>query len=194
MNKYAAVIGIAFILVTVFSAATLALTVDMYGAFAETKNKITPWEGNVRIEEVRIPPISGTDEEVRVTIILNVSNPTRLDIWVYNIEFSIHMFNKSTMIDVGNPQAQDQFYVLSGGFFTYDDPDYLVPSGGNALLESSLTVTSSLKIAILNNTDGGKYRPLVLADMRYEVVDVDKRVVLRGISYFDPSGVDPYVG
>ncbi|MCJ2512369.1 MAG: hypothetical protein LN409_03325, partial [Candidatus Thermoplasmatota archaeon] len=91
MNKYATVIGIGFILVSVFSAVTLAITVDTYGAFAETKAKIVP-PTNLYIEEVRVPPIYTQDEDVRVTILLSVNNPTSLDIQVYSIEFSIWMF------------------------------------------------------------------------------------------------------
>jgi len=194
MNKYATVIGIGFILVSVFSAVTLAMTVDMYGAFAETKAKIVP-PTNIYIEEVRVPPIYNLDEAIRVTILLNVNNPTRLDIQVYSIEFSIWMFNKSTSEHVGNRQAIDQFYVFSGGSSDYDHPDFLIPSGGQAVLESWLTVTTPLKIAVLNTTDpdDGLYRPLVYADMRYEVVDLGAPITIRGLSYFEPLGVDPYV-
>lgn len=194
MNKYATVIGIGFILVSVFSALTLAMTVDMYGAFAETKAKIVP-PTNIYIKEVRVPPIYNLDEDIRVTILLSVNNPTRLDIQVYSIEFSIWMFNKSTSEHVGNRQAMDQFYVFSGGSSDYNHPDFLIPSGGQAVLESWLTVTTPLKIAVLNTTDpdDGMYRPLVYADMRYEVVDLGVPITVRGMSYFEPLGVDPYV-
>jgi len=194
MNKYATVIGIGFILVSVFSAVTLAMTVDMYGAFAETKAKIVP-PTNIYIKEVRVPPIYSLDENIRVTILLSVNNPTRLDIQVYSIEFSIWMFNKSTAVHVGNRQAMEQFYVFSGGSSDYDHPDFLIPSGGQAVLESWLTVTTPLKIAVLNTTDpdDGMYRPLVYADMRYEVVDLGVPITVRGMSYFEPLGVDPYV-
>ena len=195
MNKYATVIGIGFILVSVFSAVTLAMTVDMYGALAETKIKIVP-PTNIYIKEVRVPPIYSLDENIRVTILLSVNNPTRLDIQVYSIEFSIWMFNESTMEHRGgNRQAMDQFYVHSGGSSEYDHPDFLIPSGGQAVLESWLTVTTPLKIAVLNTTDpyDGLYRPLVYADMRYEVVDLGVPITVRGLSYFEPLGVDPYV-
>lgn len=193
MNKYAMVIGTAFVLVTVFSAVTLVLTVDMYQAFTETKNEITPQKGNIFIKDVRVPPISGTPEEVRVTILVEVNNPTRLDIWVYNIEFTLFMFNETTEGNIGNPQAMEQSYVRVGGFFREGDPDYLVPSGENATLESSLAVTSPLNIAVLNTTDAqGKYRPFVSADLRYEVVDLDLLVTVRGIYFY--GQVDPYEG
>lgn len=194
MNKYATVIGVGFILVSVFSAVTLAMTVDVYGAFAETKAKIVP-PTNLYIKEVRVPPIYSLDEDIRVTILLNVNNPTRLDIQVYSIEFSIWMFNKSTAVHVGNLQAMEQFYVFSGGSSDYDHPDFLIPSGGQAVLESWLTVTTPLKIAVLNTTDpdDGRYRPFVVADMRYEVVDLGVLITVRGLSYFDQLGVDPYV-
>jgi hypothetical protein len=196
MNKYATVIGIAFILVTVLSSITLALTVDMYGAFTETQNKITPWEGNVRIEEVRIPPIHGMGESVRVTILVNVSNPTRLDIWVYNIEFSLFMFNRSTAEFIGNFQTMEQFYVLAGGSSDYTDSAFTIPAGSYSVLESSLTVSTSVKLAILNTTDpiDGKYRPYVDADLRYEAVDLGILVPVHGIFYWNQDGVDPYVG
>ena len=194
MNKYATVIGIGFILVSVFSAVTLAMTVDMYGAFAETKTKIVP-PTNIYIKEVRVPPIYSLDENIRVTILLSVNNPTRLDILVYSIEFTIWMFNKSTMEHVEYRQAIEQFYVHSGGSSDYDHPDFLIPSGGQAVLESWLTVTTPLKIAVLNTTDpdDGMYRPLVYADMRYEVVDLGVPITVRGLSYFRELGVDPYV-
>lgn len=194
MNKYATVIGIGFILVSVFSAVTLAMTVDMYGAFAETKTKIVP-PTNIYIKEVRVPPIYSLDENIRVTILLSVNNPTRLDIQVYSIEFSIWMFNESTAEHVGSPQAMEQFYVHSGGSSDYDHPDFLIPSGGQAVLESWLTVTTPPKIAVLNTTDpdDGRYRPLVSADMRYEVVDLGVPITIRGLFYFEPLGVDPYV-
>ncbi len=193
MNKHATVIGIGFILVSVFSAVTLAMTVDMYGAFAETKAKIVP-PTNIYIKEVRVPPIYNLDENIRATILLSVNNPTRLDIQVYSIEFTIWMFNKSTMEHVGHPQAMEQFYVHSGGSSDYDHPDFLIPSGGQAVLESWLTVTTPLKIAVLNTTDpdDGMYRPLVYADMRYEVADLGIPITVRGLSYFEPLGVDPY--
>ena len=193
MNKYATVIGIGFILVSVFSAVTLAMTVDMYGAFAETKAKIVP-PTNLSIKEVRVPPIYNLDEDIRVTILLSVNNPTRLDIQVYSIEFTIWMFNKSTAEHVGHPLAMEQFYVHSGGSSDYDHPDFLIPSGGQAVLESWLTVTTPLKIAVLNTTDpdDGRYRPLVYADLRYEVVDIGVPITVRGLSYFEPLGVDPY--
>lgn len=193
MNKYATVIGIGFILVSVFSAVTLVMTVDVYGAFAETKAKIVP-PTNIYIKEVRVPPIYSLDENIRATILLSVNNPTRLDIQVYSIEFTIWMFNKSTMEHVGHPQAMEQFYVHSGGSSDYDHPDFLIPSGGQAVLESWLTVTTPLKIAVLNTTDpdDGMYRPLVYADMRYEVADLGIPITVRGLSYFEPLGVDPY--
>ncbi len=196
MNKHATVIGIAFILVAVFSSITLVLTVDRYGAFAETKNEITPEEGNVYIKEVRVPPIYSMNEDVRVTVLVEVNNPTRLDIWVYNIEFSLYMFNRTTMANIGNFQAMEPYYVMVGGFFRYDDPNYLVPSGTNATLESSLAVTTSYKLAILNTTDpdDGKYYPFVSADLRYEIVDLDILVPVHGLSYFNTLGVDPYLG
>ncbi len=196
MNKYATVIGIAFILVAVFSAVTLALTVDRYGAFAETKNEITVGSGNVYIKEVRVPPVYNMDEVVRVTILVEVNNPSRLDIWVYNIEFSLYMFNRTTMAYRDSYQVMEPYYVMVGGFFRYNDPAYLVPSGGNATLESSLAVTSPYKLAILNTTDpdDGKYRPLVYADLRYEIVDLDALVPVHGLRYFDTEGVDPYLG
>lgn len=193
MNKYATVIGIGFILVSVFSAVTLAMTVDMYGAFAETRTKIVP-PTNIYINEVRVPPIYSLDENIRVTILLSVNNPTRLDIQVYSIEFSIWMFNRSTTEHIGNRQAMEQFYVFTGGSSDYDHPDFLIPSGGQAVLESWLTVTTPPKIAVLNTTDpdDGTYRPFVSADMRYEVVDIGIPVTVRGLSYFEPLGVDPY--
>ena len=195
MNKHATVIGIAFILVAVFSAITLVLTVDKYGAFAETKTKIVP-PTNVYIKEVRVPPIYSMNEDVRVTILVEVNNPSRLDLWVYNSEFSLYMFNRTTMANIGNFQAMEPYYVMVGGFFRYDDPDYLVPSGRNATLESSLAVTTQYKLAILNTTDpdDGKYYPFVYADLRYEIVDLDILVPVHGLSYFNPLGVDPYLG
>ena len=100
------------------------------------------------------------------------------------------------MANIGNFQAMEPYYVMAGGFFRYDDPDYLVPSGRNATLESSLAVTTQYKLAILNTTDpdDGKYYPFVYADLRYEIVDLDILVPVHGLSYFNPLGVDPYLG
>ena len=70
MNKYARVIGIAFVLVTVFSASTLVLTVDMYQAVADTKLRLTPFSGNIYISEIRIPPIYSTETPARVTLLI----------------------------------------------------------------------------------------------------------------------------
>jgi hypothetical protein len=194
MNKYAMVIGTAFVLVTVFSAVTLGLTIDMYQAFAETENKIVPGD-NLLIEEVRIPPIHGTGEHT-VTIVLNVSNPTRLDIWVYSIEFSLFMLNKSTMAVLSQGLPPDQFFVLAGGSSDYDLPEFFIPSGGSSLLESKLTIRTQPKLAVLNTTDpdDGLYRPFVDADMRYEVTNLNLPVTVRGILFFDPFGVEPYEG
>ncbi|MFQ6106276.1 MAG: hypothetical protein ACE5QF_01615 [Thermoplasmata archaeon] len=195
MNRYALVIGVAFVLVTVFSATTLALTVDTYQAFTDARIKLTPSAGNIYIKEVRIPLINSLDTDVRVTILVEVNNPTRLDVWVYNIEFQLWMLNESTMGNIGNPQAMEQSYVWTGGFFRYDDPDYFVPSGGNATLLSSLTVTSRPKLEALNKTDAqGRYYPFIRADMRYNVVDLDIAVPVHGIYFFSTTGVEPYEG
>ena len=195
MNKYARIIGIAFVLVTVFSASTLVLTVDMYQAVADTKLRLTPFSGNMYISEIRIPPIYSTETPARVTLLIEFENPSRLDVWVYNIEFSLYMFNETTMRTMGDPQTLQEAYVWLGGFFRFEDPDYFIPSGGNTTLYAFLTVTNPNNIRVLNTTDGlGLYHPLVLADLRYTIVDVDMPVTVRGISRFwgEGQGVEPY--
>ncbi|MFQ5909402.1 MAG: hypothetical protein ACE5IJ_01620 [Thermoplasmata archaeon] len=195
MNKLARVIGAAFVLVTVFSAVTLASTMYMYQAVAKTRQELTAYSGNIWIKGIQIPPINGTDEVVRVTLLIEFSNPTSLDVWIYNIEFSLFMFNESTMGNIGNPQVMDQAYVWVGGFFTTDDPDYFVPSGGNATLKAFLAVTSPSRISVLNTTDAsGKYHPLVIGDLRFTIVEVDMAVAVHDLYYYSVAGVDPHDG
>lgn len=194
MNKYARIIGIAFVFVTVLSASTLALTVETYQAVADAQLRLRPPD-NIYVSEIRIPPIYDLDTPARVTLLIEFRNPSRLDVWVYNIEFSLYMFNETTMQNMGDPQILQEAYVWLGGFFRFEDPDYFVPSGGNATLYAYLTVTNPNNIRVLNTTDTlGLYHPLVTVDLRYTIVDVDIPVTIRGIYYFSQQGVEPYEG
>lgn len=195
MNRLNQVIGIAFILVAVFSAATLALTLDRYNAVADARVKLTWWTGNMWISEVRIPRINGTDSAVTVTVLVEVNNPTRVDIWIYNIEFTLWMFNESNLDRMNDPQVMGESYVGIGGFNRFDIPVDFIPSGGSGTVVANLTVRHPDKIDILNAIDSeGKYNPLVSADVRYLIEIVDDRVTVRGLQYFNPLGVDPYEG
>ncbi|MFQ6128527.1 MAG: hypothetical protein ACE5QW_06460 [Thermoplasmata archaeon] len=195
MNKHAQVIGVAFILVSIFSAVTLALTVDKYQAVADARVRLSSGSGNIWIKDIWIPPINGTDSPVRVTILIEFDNPTRVDVWVYNVEFTLWVFNESNLEKIENPQVMDESYVDVGGFNRLNNPQDFVPSGGNVTLKAHTTVTSAEKIRVLNTTDSdGKYHPLVTADLRYTIVDVDILVVVQGLYYFNEFGVEPHVG
>lgn len=193
MNKLAQVIGIAFILVAVFSAATLALTLDRYNAIADARVKLTWWSGNMWISDVQIPRINGTDSPVTVTVLIEVNNPTRIDIWVYNVEFTLWMFNETNLDRMNDPQVLGESYVGIGGFNRFDVPVDFIPSGESGTVLANITVRNPDKIDILNAIDSeGKYNPLVSADVRYLIEIVDDRVTVRGLQYFNPLGVDPY--
>lgn len=193
MNKLAQVIGIAFILVAVFSAVTLALTLDRYNAIADARVKLTWWSGNMWISDVQIPRINGTDSPVTVTVLIEVNNPTRIDIWVYNVEFTLWMFNETNLDRMNDPQVLGESYVGIGGFNRFDVPVDFIPSGESRTVVANITVRSPDKIDILNAIDSeGKYNPLVSADVRYLIEIVDDRVTVRGLQYFNPFGVDPY--
>lgn len=193
MNKLAQVIGIAFILVAVFSAVTLALTLDRYNAIADARVKLTWWSGNMWISDVQIPRINGTDSPVTVTVLIEVNNPTRIDIWVYNVEFTLWMFNETNLDRMNDPQVLGESYVGIGGFNRFDVPVDFIPSGESRTVVANITVRSPDKIDILNALDSeGKYNPLVSADVRYLIEIVDDRVTVRGLQYFNPFGVDPY--
>ena len=97
MNKLTQVIGVAFVLVAVFSAVTLAMTLDRYNAVADARIKLSWQSGNMWISEIQIPRINGTDSSVTVTVLIEVNNPTRVDIWVYNVEFTLWMYNESNL-------------------------------------------------------------------------------------------------
>lgn len=195
MNRLTQVIGVAFILVAVFSAVTLALTLDRYNAVADARIKLSRQEGNMWISEVQIPRINGTDSPVTLTVLIEVNNPTRVDIWIYNVEFTLWMFNESNLDRINNPQVLGESYVGIGGFNRFDVPVDFIPSGGSGTVMANLTVRHPDKIEVLNTTDSeGKYNPLVTADLRYLIEIVDDRVTVRGFSYFNPLGVDPYEG
>lgn len=193
MNKLAQVIGIAFILVAVFSAVTLALTLDRYNAIADARVKLTWWSGNMWISDVQIPRINGTDSPVTVTVLIEVNNPTRIDIWIYNVEFTLWMFNETNLDRMNDPQVLGESYVGIGGFNRFDVPVDFIPSGESGTVVANITVRNPDKIDILNAIDSeGKYNPLVSADVRYLIEIVDDRVTVRGLQYFNPLGVDPY--
>jgi hypothetical protein len=195
MNRLTQVIGVAFILVAVFSAVTLAMTLDRYNAVSEARIKLSGQSGNMWISEVQIPRISGTDSPVTLTVLIEVNNPTRVDIWIYNVEFTLWMFNESNLDRMNNPQVLGESYVGIGGFNKFDFPVDFIPSGGNGTVMANLTVRHPDRIEVLNTTDPeGKYNPLVTADLRYLIEIVDDRVTVRGLSYFNPLGVDPYEG
>lgn len=195
MNRLTQVIGIAFVLVAVFSAATLALTLDRYSAVADARVKLTWWTGNMWISDVQIPRINGTDSAVTVSVLVEVNNPTRVDIWIYNVEFALWMFNETNLDRMNDPLVLAESYVGIGGFNRFDVPVDFIPSGGSRTVIANLTVRHPDKIEILNTLDSeGKYNPLVNVDVRYLIEMVDDRVTVRGLQYFNPLGVDPYEG
>lgn len=192
MNRYTRMIGIAFVLATFAVGFLFSWTAENYAMVTESQVLIQAYNGNVRIIDVKIPKISDSSEEVVVSVVVQVHNPGRLPIWVYDIEYSFYNFNKSELERIEEPIISAARFVSTGGFLDLNHP-YLVGAGKNRILSANMTVrpgTQAMKR--LDVTDEyGKYYPFVKGDLRYVLKEFDIKVHVYGLWYLNPQGVDP---
>jgi hypothetical protein len=184
-------IKILFIIVALIVAPLVYITGDNYTRVMDARVNMP---NNILIEEVIIPEIENESSTSRLSVVFNVTNPTGIDIYVYDITFILYMDNVSNPLSLDKPGTWDGWVVGLGGFsYIYDEDFIKVPSNSHARIFANMTVLgNTMFIENLNTTDSdGKYHPFIIASLRYTFKYIDVREVVHNIMYYRTEGITP---
>ncbi len=186
MNKLVRLLGVAFITIAVFTAIFLMIAVSNYNNVTETRVKLPE---NIHISEVRIPEIADESQNVIVDISLNITNPSKMTVYVTNVEAFVYMDNRSDP----RPFLEKRSELLVGiaQFTLSKEQAHIVKPGESKTVHVGLEVTGGTRyLSILNTTTDGKYFPVIEATLRYTYEHVDIIEIVGGIFFGGP--VEPY--
>lgn len=191
--------GILKVLVVLFAVISLALTSITTINYSNVMDARIKIPGNVYVENVIIPEIVDESNNAMVSVVLNITNPTNIDIYVYDITYRFYMNNLSDPMDLDSSSSWDDWAVGLGGFTLQVDSGIRVPSKTSRSIYSNMTVIGgvegSMAITHLNVTDpNGNYHPLVIASLRYTFENIDVQEVVRGIFFYSEVGIPPSSG
>lgn len=177
----------------VFALISLALLYSTAVNFTNVMDARVNIPRNVWIQDVIIPEIKNESENVKISVWFNITNPTSIDIYVYDISFEFYMDDIYEPLEPGKPDTWDDYAVGLGGFLLSIDKGIKVPSKGQMTIPANKTVVGdSTSIRNLNTTDDkGKYHPLILGSLRYTFKDIDIKEVIHGIYYYSEDGILP---
>ncbi|MCK5548471.1 MAG: hypothetical protein KAI64_05620 [Thermoplasmata archaeon] len=185
-------IKVLFLVIVIAITPPMFLTLNNYTNVMDAKATIPQ---NIHIEDVMIPDIEDLNSDVEVSVLFNVTNPTGIDIYVYDLKYELYMNNLSSPMPLNEPPTQwDNWAVGIGGFGTGVEEDYIrVPSGGQRSIAADLTVFSdTIFLEHLNVTDiDGNYHPFIIGTLRFTFKDVDVKQVVHNIVYYSALGVSP---
>lgn len=187
-------IKILFLVFAIISSALLYITTDTYTKVMDAEVNIRPENGNIRIEDVMIPKIDNESINARISVVFNITNPTGIDIYVYDISYQFYMNDISNPMNFERSDTWDAWAVGMGGFTLGAEELYIkVPSKGRKSIYANMTVLGdTIRMKNLNITDSdGKYHPLVLASLRYTFKGLDVNEVVRDIGYYSALGISP---
>jgi len=184
-------IKILFLVFAIISSALLYITTDTYTKVMDAEVNIPK---NIWIEDVIIPEIENESSNARISVIFNITNPTGIDIYVYDISYQFYMNDISDPMNFERPDTWDAWAVGLGGFTLGAEELYIkVPSKGSKSIYANMTVLGdTIRMKNLNVTDSdGKYHPLVIASLRYTFKGLDVNEVVHDIVYYSASGISP---
>ncbi len=186
MNKLVRLLGVAFITIAFLTGSLLAISLVNYNNVTETRVTLPE---NIYISEVRIPLIVDESEDATVDVFFNVTNPSKIPVYITNIESYVYMDNLSDP----RPFLEKREDILVGvaQFTLPKDEAYLVKPGKSLTIPVSLMVMGGTRyVSILNTTTDGIYYPAIEGTLRYTYESFDIIEVVRGVIFYD--GVEPY--
>jgi hypothetical protein len=191
--------GILKVLIVLFAVISLALTSITTINYSNVMDARIKVPGTIYVENVIIPEIVDESSNVMISVVVNISNPTNIDIYVYDITYQFYMNNLSDPLDLDSSSSWDAWAVGLGGFTLQVDSGIKVPSKTTRSIYANLTVMGgvegSMAMTNLNVTDSqGKYHPLIIASLRYTFEHIDVQEVVRGIYFYSEDGIPPSSG
>jgi hypothetical protein len=191
--------GILKVLVVLFAIISLALTSITTINYSNVMDARIKVPGTIYVESVRIPEIVDESSNVLISVVVNITNPTNIDIFVYDITYQFYMNNLSNPLDLDSSSSWDAWAVGLGGFTLPVDSGIRVPSKTTRSIYANMTVIGgvegSMAMTNLNVTDSqGNYHPLVIASLRYTFEHIDVQEVVRGIFFYSEDGIPPGSG
>lgn len=187
MNMFVRLLGVAFISIAIFVAVLLGISVVNYDNVTETRVTLPD---NIYISEVRIPRIDDESVDVTVNAFFNVTNPSKIPVYITNIESFVYMDNLSD----SRPFLEKRNDLLVGvaQFTLPKEQSYVVKPGKSLTIPVNLTVSGGTRyVSILNTTSDGKYHPVIEGTLRYTYDNIDIIEVIRGVMYYGIP-VEPY--
>ncbi len=188
MNKVVRLLGTAFIVIALLSASLLGISLVNYNNVTETRATLPE---NIYISDVRIPQIVDESKDATVDVFFNVTNPSKIPVYITNIESYVYMDNLSDP----RPFLEKREDILVGvaQFTLPKDEAYVVKPGESMTIPVSLTVTGGTRfVSILNTTTDGLYYPVIDGTLRYTYESFDIIEVVRGVIFYVYDGVEPY--
>jgi len=191
MNRVRSIIGIGYIIISVFCSFLLVQLAVNYVNVTQASLSIPP---TIKIVGFQIPKIYDESKNVELSVLYNVSNPSHISVYVYNIEYKFYMDNASDPREWWNPLKLRSEYVGIGGFSFSKEESYVLEPGGTRTLYANMTVlggTSSMKRLNVTASDG-KYYPVVDSTVRFDFLDFERPQIVRLGLYWHYVGVEPY--
>jgi hypothetical protein len=187
VNKLVRLLGVAFISIAILTAVLLGISVVNYDNVTETRVTLPD---NIYISEIRIPKIDEESVDVTMNVFFNVTNPSKIAVYITSIESYVYMN------DLSDPrpfqEKRDDLLVGVAQFTLPKEQSYVVKPGKSLTIPVNLTVSGGTRyVSILNTTSDGKYYPIIEGSIRYTYDNVDIIEVIRGVTYFGPP-VEPY--
>ncbi len=191
--------GILKVLIVLFAIISLALTSITTINYSNVMDARIKIPGTIYVENVIIPEIVDESSNVMISVVVNITNPTNIDIFVYDITYQFYMNNLSNPLDPDGSSSLDNWAVGLGGFTLPVDSGIRVPSRTTRSIYSNMTVMGgvegSMAMTHLNVTDSqGKYHPFIIASLRYTFEHIDVQEVVRGIRFDGKEGIPPSSG
>ena len=187
MNKLVRLLGAAFISIAILTAVLLGISVVNYDNVTETRVTLPE---NIFISEVRIPEIDDESVDVTVNVFFNVTNPSKISVYIINIESYVYMDNLSDP----RPFLEKRNELLVGvaQFTLPKEQSYLIKPGKSMIIPVNLTVSGGTRfVSVLNTTTDGKYYPVIEGSLRYTYENIDIIEIIGGVIYFGVP-VEPY--
>lgn len=162
--------------------------VDRYVAASDARARFGQ---NVGIAEVRIPPVTSSDQEVTVGVRFFIGNPSGIAIDIVQISYRFYMDNLTDTRAF--PDKADSIFVASGGYFPSTDPAVVGPRS-SLTMWINMTVRGANQpeaIERLNLTFNGNYYPIIDAGLVYRIHGTAIVDRVLGIVFVTEAGVPP---
>ena len=184
------IIKTVFLIFALISCVLVYITAETYTNVMDARVNIPR---NTWIQDVMIQKIDNESENARISVVFNVTNPTSIDIYVYDINYEFYMNDLSNPMDPEKPDTWDNWAVGIGGFLLATEEAIKVPSKSSKIIYANMTVMGdTVFMKHLNVTDiHGNYHPRIIATLRYTFKEVDIMEVVSGIYFYSEPGIPP---